>query len=132
MNRSRIVDVSTLPPYAISNQSLLWLGQLLMCAIEGSLLCILIAIYFYLRLGVDVWPPPGYGPPPVTLPTIALVPLILSCGGSYWASEAAKKDSCSGMIVGIAANLLLAIVFLCLRAFEWNGFKFTWARSSTV
>jgi hypothetical protein len=54
MSEPRTLDVSGLPPYEISNQSPLFWGQVLMCLIEGSLLCMLIATYFYLRLGVDV------------------------------------------------------------------------------
>src|SRR6185312_1640760 len=107
MNPERVVDVSGLPAYEISNQSLLWCGQLLMCVIEGSVFCILIAVYFYVRLGVDVWPPPGTQLPDVVLPTLALIPFIASCAGSYWASEAAKKDSRGGMITGLAINLAL-------------------------
>ena len=51
MSERRTLDVSGLPPYDISNQSPLFWGQVLMCLIEGSLLCMLIATYFYLRLG---------------------------------------------------------------------------------
>ena len=59
MSERRTLDVSGLPPYDISNQSPLFWGQVLMCLIEGSLLCMLIATYFYLRLRVDVWPGAG-------------------------------------------------------------------------
>jgi len=123
----RILDVSSLPAYNISNQSPLWAGQLMMCLIEGSLFCMLIAIYFYLRLGVDVWPPPGVQLPDVFLPTIALIPLIASCAGSYWASDAAKRGDRNGMILGMTLNLVLAIIFLVFRAFEWKSLNFTWA-----
>ena len=127
MSERRTLDVSGLPPYDISNQSPLFWGQVLMCLIEGSLLCMLIATYFYLRLGVDVWPGPGVRPPSLTLSSLALVPLIVSCWGSYLASEAAKKDSRSGMLLGLGLNLGFAIVFLALRAFAWNSLNFTWA-----
>jgi cytochrome c oxidase subunit 3 len=123
----RTLDVSTLPPYNISNQSPLWWGQLFMCLIEGSLLCMLAATYFYLRLGVDVWPPPGVKMPDVVVPTIALLPLLASCGGSYIASEAAKMGSRTGMLVGMTFNLILGIIFLMLRALEMKSLNFTWA-----
>jgi cytochrome c oxidase subunit 3 len=127
MTAPRTLDVSRLPAYDISNQSPLWWGQLMMCVIEGSLFCMLIATYFYLRLGVDVWPPPGVRSPSPMLPTLALVPLVASCAGSYWASEAAKKGSRLGMILGMILNLVLALVFLALRALEWSRLNFTWA-----
>lgn len=127
MTPTRTVDVSDLPAYNISNQAPLWWGQLLLCAIEGTLFCTLIATYFYLRLGVDVWPPPGVQLPGLTLPTLALIPLLASCAGSYWASEAAKEGDRRGMILGLALNLALGIAFLILRAWEWKTFTFTWA-----
>src|SRR5205823_4105709 len=51
----------------------------------------------------------------------------VSCVGSYWASEAAKKGDRLGMILGLALNLGLAIVFLIVRAVEWTSLNFTWA-----
>jgi heme/copper-type cytochrome/quinol oxidase subunit 3 len=127
MRERRTLDVSNLPPFDISNQSPLFWGQVLMCLIEGTLLCMLIATYFYLRLGVDVWPAPGVHLPGLTLSSWALVPLIASCLGSYLASEAAKKNSRSGMIFGLGLNLVLATIFLVLRAIEWKSLNFTWA-----
>ena len=127
MSERRTLDVSSLPPYDISNRSPLFWGQVLMCLIEGSLLCMLIATYFYLRLGVDVWPTPGARLPGLTLSTWALLPLIASSVGSYLASEGAKKNSHFGMLFGLGLNLALAMVFLWLRALDWNSLNFTWA-----
>ncbi|MBV8842585.1 MAG: cytochrome c oxidase subunit 3 [Bryobacterales bacterium] len=127
MSEPRVLDVSGLLPYRISNKSPLWLGQLLMCVIEGSLLCLLIATYFYVRLSVDVWPPPGVRLPSVMLPTVALIPLLASCIGSYLASEAAKRDDRRGMLVGMISNLVLGGIFLALRGIEWRGLNFTWS-----
>ena len=127
MTQDRTLDVSHLPDYEISSRSPLWWGQLLMCVIEGCLFCTLIAIYFYLRLRLDVWPPPGVRLPPITISTLAIVPLLLSCIGSYWASEAAKKEDRKGMIRGMGLNLGLGVVFVILRALEWSRLNFTWA-----
>jgi cytochrome c oxidase subunit III len=127
MRPIRSLDVADLPVYSISNRAPLWWGQLLMCAIEGSMFCMLIAIYFYLRLGVDVWPPPGVELPLLTLPTLALAPLAISTLGSYWASEAAKKDSRRGMIVALALNFGTGTLFLVFRFAEWRTFNFTWS-----
>jgi heme/copper-type cytochrome/quinol oxidase subunit 3 len=123
---ARTLDVSGLPAYEISNRAPLWWGQLLMALIEASLFCILIAMYFYIRLSVDVWPPPGVPPLRMTMPALALIPLILSAGGSYAASEGAKKDDRRLMIAGLGANLVLGIGFLVLRIAEWRTFNFTW------
>lgn len=127
MTASRTMDVSGLQPYEISNQATLFWGQVLLCAIEGSMFCILIAMYFYLRLGVDVWPPPGVQLPHVGAPTLALLPLLLSAVGSYWASEAAKRNDRAGMLLGLSSNLALALIFLGFRFYEWRNFNFNWA-----
>jgi heme/copper-type cytochrome/quinol oxidase subunit 3 len=94
--------------------------------IEGTMLCILIATYFYTRLRMDVWPPPGDQFPHLMLPTLGLIPLILSCIGSYWASEAAKKNDRQGMIWGLLLNLVLALIFLAMRLVEWHSLNFNW------
>jgi heme/copper-type cytochrome/quinol oxidase subunit 3 len=127
MSTPRTLDVSELPAYDISNQSPLFLGQLLMCVIEGSMFSILIATYFYLRLGVDVWPPPGVRPPNPAVATWALLPLLASCLGSHWADKAAKKGDRGGMILGMLVNLFLAGAFVLLRTYAWRSLGFTWA-----
>lgn len=126
MTKSRSLDLSTLPSYSISSQAPLWWGQLMLCFIEASMFCMLIAIYFYLRLSVDMWPPPGTQLPHTLLPTLALIPLILSAVGSYWASEAAKQNSRSGMLKGLIVNVALGLIFLGLRFAEFQTLNFNW------
>jgi cytochrome c oxidase subunit 3 len=127
MRATQTIDVSGLPDHSISNGSPLWWGQALMAVIEGSMFLMLIGIYFYIRLSVDMWPPPGTQLPHMSATTIALAPLILSCLGSYWASEGAKKNSRSQMLIGMIANVLLGFGFLGLRAYEWHNFNFGWS-----
>ena len=127
MTPSRTFDASGLPPFDVSNKAPLFLGQVLLCLSEASVFFVLIGTYFYLRLGVDAWPPPGIQRPGIILPTLALIPMIASCAGSYMASEAAKKDDRRGMIVGLGINLGLAIIAMVLRGVEWSTFNFTWA-----
>jgi cytochrome c oxidase subunit 3 len=124
---ARTLDVSSLPPYDVSNKSPLFMGQTLLCAVEVSVFFILIATYFFLRLSVDVWPPPGTIKPDLLLPTLAFIPLLASCGGSYWASEAAKKNDRKGILTGLGLNLFLGCVFMMLRAVEWGSFNFSWS-----
>lgn len=126
MTEYKTIDVSGLPPYDVSSQSPLWWGQLMITFIEGTMFCILIACYFYTRLRMDVWPPPGDQFPHRLLPTLGLIPLILSCGGSYYASEAAKKNSRGGMLLGLGLNLVLAGIALTMRIVEWHSLNFNW------
>ena len=126
MTEPKTIDVSHLPPYEISSQAPLWWGQLLLASIEGMMLCIVIAAYLYVRLRMDVWPPPGDQFPHRLLPTIGLIPLFLSCIGSYWAGEAAKKDDRAGMIKGLLLNLVLAIAFFVIRVLDWHSLNFSY------
>lgn len=126
MTEIRTIDVSHLKPYDVSTQSPLWWGQLMITFIEGTMFAIIIAAYFYTRLRMDVWPPPGDQYPRLLLPSLALIPLLLSCVGSYWAGEAAKKDDRSGMMGGLLLNLLLAGIALTMRIVEWHSLNFKW------
>jgi cytochrome c oxidase subunit III len=122
----RTLDVSELRPFEISSQAPLWWGQACIVVIEGMMFSIVIAAYLYTRLRVDVWPPPGDQFPHITLPTLALIPLVLSALASYWASEGAKKNDRRGMILGLALNLVLATICLAMRIVEWHSFNFNW------
>jgi heme/copper-type cytochrome/quinol oxidase subunit 3 len=126
MNAQLSLDVSHLPPYEISHKSPLWWGQLLLAVIEGSMFFILLAMYFYLRLSVDIWPPPGTQIPHLLWPTIALILLIASAAGSYIASEGAKKDNFGAMIGGLILNLGLAAASMVFRGIELNTLNFNW------
>ena len=126
MTDVRTIDVAGLKPYEISSQHPLWWGQFMFVFIEGTMFAILIGAYFYTRLRMDVWPPPGDQFPHRWLPSFNLIPLILSCIGTYWASEAAKKDSRPGMLGGLALNLILAGIALWLRIVEWHSLNFNW------
>ncbi|MGA8026523.1 MAG: cytochrome c oxidase subunit 3 [Bryobacteraceae bacterium] len=126
MTHSKTLDVSDLPPYDISSHAPLWWGQMCFIPIEGTMFSILMAGYFYTRLRMDVWPPPGDQFPHLLLPTLALVPLILSAYGSYWASQAAKKNDRRGMIWGMVLNIVLASLFFVMRIYEWHSLNFNW------
>jgi cytochrome c oxidase subunit 3 len=127
MTSSRTIDVSSLPAYSLSASAPLWLGQVLLAVIEGSMFLMLIAMYFYLRLSVDMWPPPGTQLPHLNYVTWAMVPLALSCVGSWWASEGAKKNSRRDMLVGLAANLALGAVYMALRFAQVGTLNFIWS-----
>jgi cytochrome c oxidase subunit III len=126
MSDVRTLDVSHLKSYEISTQAPLWWGQVMVALIEGTMFFILIGCYFYTRLRMDVWPPPGDQYPHRLLPSLALIPLVLSCLGSYRASQAAKENNRSGMISGMLVNLILGGIALAMRILEWHSLNFNW------
>ena len=126
MTGPRTLDVSDLPVEEVSSHDPLWWGQFILALIESSMFFILLSMYFYIRLSYDVWPPPGVQIPPLTLCTIAWIPLLVSCVGSYLGDEAAKKNDRRGMILALVLNLVPGIVFLVLRGVSWWSFNFNW------
>ena len=120
------LDVGDLPPYDISSQSPLWWGQLCIAIIEGMMFAILIAVYLYVRLRMDVWPPPGDQYPHLLLPTLSLIALLISAPFSYLASEAAKRNDRAGMIRNLVLNLVFAAICFTLRILEWRSLNFNW------
>ena len=126
MKPQRTLDLSHLPDFEISTQAPLWWGQLMLALIEGTMIFILISMYFYSRLTLDKWPPPGVQLPHLTWPTLALILLFASAAGSYIASEGAKKNDRGRMILGLALNLVLAGLFLALRLRAWSTLNFDW------
>jgi cytochrome c oxidase subunit 3 len=130
MMPQRTIDVSHLKDYEISNEAPVWWGQVFLAAIEGTMFCIMIAMYFYIRLSMDMWPPPGIQLPQEILPAICTLLLIASCAGSYLASEAAKKDDRAGMIRGLLINLALAITAMVLRGIAWYEWNFKWTSTA--
>ncbi len=126
MQARQTIDVSALPDFEISNHAPLWWGQIFLVFIEGTMFCILIAIYYYYRLGLELWPPPGIPAPDRLLPACSTALLLLSCIGSYVASEAAKRDDRRGILFGLSLNLVLAFAALAVRALEWSRWNFTW------
>jgi heme/copper-type cytochrome/quinol oxidase subunit 3 len=130
MTAQRTLDVSRLPAFSISSAAPLFWGQVFLTFIEGTMFCILIAMYFYIRLSVDIWPPPGIQLPNRLLPGCCMVLLLLSCIGSYLASEAAKRNDRGGMILGLGLNLLLALTAIGLRGLEWSSWNFKWTSTA--
>jgi heme/copper-type cytochrome/quinol oxidase subunit 3 len=130
MNARYAIDVSSLPDYEISSEAPLWWGQVFLAFVEGTMFCILIAVYFYYRLGLGIWPPPGVNLPQRLIPAIATGLLLLSCIGSYLASQAARRNDRAGMIYGLGVNLALALAAMALRALDWRQLNFTWKTSA--
>lgn len=126
----RTIDVAHLPDFEIGSEAPLWWGQVCLTMIEGTMFCILIAMYFYIRLSMDMWPPPGVQLPHELLPAIGLALLLVSCIGSKVASDGAKSNNRGRMILGLVVNLALALAAMAVRAVEWHGWNFKWTTSA--
>lgn len=122
----RFINVAELPSIAFLHRSVVFWAAVGAIMMEGTMFALLIASYYYARLGVDVWPPPGTRTMGVTLPTVELVLLLISVLPSYWSSEAAKKNDIPKARRQLALNLLLVLAAMAVRAYEWSSFDFNW------
>ncbi len=130
MNGRPVLDVSGLPPVAFKTRSALFWAAIGIIMIESTMFGLLIATYFYVRLSMDSWPPPGTSFPGLMLPTIELVALILSCIPAYLATESAIRNDVHAVRRNLLLNFLLATIALALRIIEWRSFNFDWTASA--
>ena len=126
MSRRRDVDVSRLPTAVLDSRSLVWVGTLVMTAIETTVFAIAVAAYFYLRMRAAEWPPARIGPPSLAVPTINLLVLLVSVLPAIVLDRASRKKNVRVIRLALAANLLFGSVFLVLRIFELKALHCWW------
>jgi cytochrome c oxidase subunit III len=126
MNGAATIDVRHLPNLVSGSRGSLWLGMILLLAIEATVFATLIATYFYLRMGLPDWPPAGIDPPKLLLPTINTLVLIASSVPMYLADSGITKGNVRRLIWGLALAGLLGLVFLVLKIIEYSDVPYRW------
>lgn len=99
----------------------LWWGITGMLAIETTVFASLVASYFYLRMSADAWPPEPLPLPELLLPTVNTVILLLSSIPMAYGDRAIRRGDSRKLTLGISLSILLALVFLALKAYEYLG-----------
>jgi cytochrome c oxidase subunit III len=123
---SATIDASALPGRATQSRSLLWWGMVGMMLIEGTMVGLLVATYYYLRTRAVEWPPPLAHDAGLFLPTLGLGVLLLSAVPTYAATEALKRNDRHGVFWGTFLNVVLGLAFLAVRAVEMSRLSFRW------
>jgi cytochrome c oxidase subunit 3 len=126
--KRRELDVHALPDLAFGHRSPLWWSLILLCAIEGTMLVLLVLSYFYVRDRTSPWPPTLGLRPAAWIMTMELALMIASCLPMIASSQAAKRGDVRGMrrtlIVGtalaVAAGVCRWQVFAHLP-FHWDS-----------
>jgi heme/copper-type cytochrome/quinol oxidase subunit 3 len=127
MSSRAAIDVSHLPASAVNTRALVWWGNAFMLVIEGSVLALLVATYFYLRFWLPAWPPPGADLPPLAGPTLNLLLLVLSAVPMRGADKAAERGDRRRVQLGLLGGIALGLVFLAGRIVLWRQFTFDYA-----
>jgi heme/copper-type cytochrome/quinol oxidase subunit 3 len=123
----RLLDVSALEEGTIDSRSLLWWGNLGMIVIEGTMFAMLIATYLYFRVANLDWPPTTVIKPDLTLPTVNLLIMILSCIPMVIADKAAIRGNATTVRICFAICVLAGIAILAIRAVNVSNLGYKWS-----
>jgi len=117
-----------LPVGSVGHKSFGWWGMLTVIMTEGSLFAYLLFSYYYFLVQYGrTWIPekPSLA---LALPNTAI--LLFSSLCVWWGETGAELGRTRRRSVGLAAGVVLGIVFLCVQALEWAEKPFTPASSS--
>jgi cytochrome c oxidase subunit 3 len=130
----RVLDVSGLPTVVFGPPNVVWLGTILFMLIEGSMVAMLAASYFFLRTRSSDWPP-SLPPPDARLAIANAVLLLVSVVPAAWIKCRARAADLRGCRIGLIILTLFALASLVLRIFEFPLLNCKWsdnAYASTV
>jgi cytochrome c oxidase subunit 1/cytochrome c oxidase subunit I+III len=124
VNRPKI-DVSALPNMAFGSRDPLWWGVTGLIAIETTMFALLVASYYYLRGGADLWPPPHSHPAlPWGIANLAL--LLVSVYPMHRVNRAALFGKVRVFRFWLIVTTVLGIASLVLRGEELARLTFRW------
>ncbi len=122
----RVLDVSALPSYAFGHRSTIWWGVLGAEAIEGTMLALLLASWFYVRGNSQAWPPAGVGARVEHLAALEVVLLAASALPTHLANGAALEGDLRKLRRWLVVLLACAIACLGVRAALLWSLPFKW------
>jgi cytochrome c oxidase subunit III len=126
VNQSRpVLDVSGTPTVVFGHRSIIWWGQSLMMAIEGTMFAIFIATYFFLRTRETDWPA-GFALPALRWGTVNLVILVLSALPNAWLKKQAQHGNIGMVRAGLVLMGLIGIINCAIRALEFPSLNCVW------
>jgi heme/copper-type cytochrome/quinol oxidase subunit 3 len=115
---------TALPVLAAEHRTLGWWGMMATLATEAALFAYLLFSYYYLASQASgPWPPDGVPALRLALPNTLV--LIASSVCVWWAERAIRRSNRAGATLGLAAGLVLGLVFVIVQLMEWRSKPFT-------
>ena len=121
------LNVSHLKTAGFGYDSPLWIGQIIMAAIEGVMLLLLIAVFLYTRMHFAEWPPPGANTQGLLLPALNLLLFIASCIPMHIGDKAVLRCDWPLVNLGMTVATAMGIVALAVQIYLWSRFEFTFS-----
>jgi cytochrome c oxidase subunit 3 len=101
-----------------------WWGMIVLIVTEAALFAYLLFSYFYIASqSSGAWPPGG--PPKLALAISGSIVLLLGSVTMWWGERGIRRGDQRQLLIGLAASVLLGIVFVVLEGKEWSGKDFT-------
>ncbi len=122
----RTIDVSGLPEYAFGHRDPLWWGVMGLVAIEGTMLALLAASWFYVRGNYVAWPPQGVGTRVQLLAALEVALLLASAWPTHLSNLAAERGDLRGMRLWLGVTTALGLAYLVVRSFLFAALPFRW------
>lgn len=98
--------------------------MLTLVATEAALFAYLLFSYFYVASQAHgAWPPEGLPKLRIAVPDTII--LIIGSLTMVWGERGIRRGDRKQLLLGIAATLVLGIVFIALQGIEWSGKSFS-------
>jgi heme/copper-type cytochrome/quinol oxidase subunit 3 len=129
MSLAEEVGHRRLPVGSVGHHATGWWAMLSGIVTEGALFAYLLFAYYYIAVQ------PHVGPWPRELPSLSLalpntIVLLVSSGAIWFGERGAKRGNLTEELLGIAAAIILGVIFVTVQFFEWHDKAFS-IQSST-
>lgn len=102
-------------------------GMVFIVISEASLFAYLFFAYFYFAVQSHSagWPPSGL--PSLRYAIPQTIVLLLGCASMWWAERSVVRGARGRLLIGLAATLVLAAIFVVLQCLDWADKPFSLA-----
>jgi cytochrome c oxidase subunit 3 len=126
MTSKPLLDVAELPDHAFGSRDPVWWGVVLLMAIEGTMMALLLASYFYLRGNFETWPPTDIGSSARILGGACTLAMLVSSVPTLLMNKAARREARAPIAPLMWLVSLIGSGALVLRIFELRAIPFRW------